>query len=561
MDYLSAALARIVTVHAYIPSDTTSEFTEGNPHYEREMKTLYLLHGFSGNSTDWVTGSHAMELSRQYNMAIVMPSGENSFYLNQKGTGKAYETFIAQELLQYMAKNFGLSTAKKDNFIGGLSMGGFGALRLGAKYNHQYGAVFGLSSAMIIQDIAGMTEEACEKLPVKIADYDYYRSVFGDLSTLIQSDKNPEYIIHQKVAQGEKLPPMFMACGTEDALIHQNRAYKAFLESKSLDITYHEGTGGHNWAFWTTYLEPAMVWALDRVMAKEKKSPIPHGDMPGDKVDINEDHIRNSKIIFAELMKTLPEALGSHPQGKVVLSVCGGSGVGKSETASLLSHYLNERGIGSYTLSGDNYPRRIPMYNDAERLRIFRSSGMKALVQQDALTKEVREIILDLQKKEVDASDEYRAQYPWFKIYLEGAVEGLKTYLGTEHEIDFQELSSIVQAFKAGEKEIWLKRMGRTDSALWYDKVDFQDKKVMIIEWTHGNNDHLLGVDIPILLNSTPEETLAHRRSRNRDGKTDSPFTMKVLEIEQGLLKDQAKKAKIILSKKGTLISYESMEG
>jgi len=99
--------------------------------------------------------------------------------------------------------------------------------------------------------------------------------------------------------------------------------------------------------------------------------------------------------------------------------------------------------------------------------------------------------------------------------------------------------------------------MGRDETALWYEEVDFSDKQILIIEWTHGNSDNYQGVDIPILLNSTPQETLAHRRARNRDGKTDSAFTMMVLEIEQNMLHRQAKKAKIILSKNGELLTYD----
>ena len=98
--------------------------------------------------------------------------------------------------------------------------------------------------------------------------------------------------------------------------------------------------------------------------------------------------------------------------------------------------------------------------------------------------------------------------------------------------------------------------MGREETELWYDPVDFSDKNVMIIEWTHGNNHNLQGVDIPILLNSTPQETLEHRRSRNRDGATDSPFTTMVLEIEQGMLISQAPNAKLILSKSGEILAY-----
>ena len=99
--------------------------------------------------------------------------------------------------------------------------------------------------------------------------------------------------------------------------------------------------------------------------------------------------------------------------------------------------------------------------------------------------------------------------------------------------------------------------MGRTPTELWYDPVDMTGKSVLVIEWTHGNSDWYEGVDIAILLNSTPAETLAHRQARNRDGRADSPFTTMVLELEQQLLRAQAPKAKIILSKAGDLMTYE----
>ena len=97
--------------------------------------------------------------------------------------------------------------------------------------------------------------------------------------------------------------------------------------------------------------------------------PIPHGDMPGDKVQIGPEHIAKANTIFPALV---PMAAELAQNGRVVITVCGGSGVGKSEIASLLSHYFRTAGVGSYTLSGDNYPKRIPMYNDAERNRIFK---------------------------------------------------------------------------------------------------------------------------------------------------------------------------------------------
>ncbi|MDK2808797.1 MAG: hypothetical protein PWP24_1534 [Clostridiales bacterium] len=281
------------------------------------------------------------------------------------------------------------------------------------------------------------------------------------------------------------------------------------------------------------------------------------GDMPGDQIKIGEEHILKANLIFKELLEKLPSVLETSNEERVVLCVCGGSGVGKSEIASLLSTYFTEIGIGSYTLSGDNYPYRLPKYNDAERLRIFRESGLQQMIQDGFYTKEHFDFVHRLQQKADDANHLHIPSNPWFASYLEGGIGGLKGYLGTKAEINFEQIEKIISEFKSGEDKIWLKRMGREETELWYENVDFSSVNVLIIEWTHGNSDCFSGVDFPILLNSTPKETLEHRKLRNRDGGTDSPFTMRVLEIEQGMLRAQAHKAKLIVSKQGTLLDYE----
>lgn len=283
---------------------------------------------------------------------------------------------------------------------------------------------------------------------------------------------------------------------------------------------------------------------------------IPHGDMPGDKVEINETHVLKANLIFPKLLQELQCVMNKSGREKAVIAVCGGSGVGKSETASLLSYYLNETGIGAYTMSGDNYPHRIPKYNDAERLHVFRESALKGMIAAGTYTKERVECIHNLQVKEDDANPKYSKEYDWFSTYLEAGRRGLSRYLGTSCETGFDEVENIVSQFKNGADHIFLKRMGREDTDLWYEDVNFSDIQVLIIEWTHGNSDCFEGVDIPILLNSTPEETLEHRRKRARDGAVDSSFTTMVLELEQQLLMSQAHKAKIIVTKSGDLIDY-----
>lgn len=303
-------------------------------------------------------------------------------------------------------------------------------------------------------------------------------------------------------------------------------------------------------------LKAAREGLAERLDSMTLPAEIPHGDMPGDKVLITESHVAKAKTILPALVDKMIAALENKPLQRCVISVCGGSGVGKSETASLLGWYLGQLGAKSYILSGDNYPHRIPEYNDAERLRVFRDTGLKGLVAAGLHTAQVSEQLHQLMEEDKDADPALCAEYGWLSAYQAAGRRGLKGYLGTPNEIDFDRVNSIIARFQAGAEQISLKRMGRRPSELWAETVDFSETSVLIIEWTHSNSDHLAGVDLPVLLNSTPAETMAHRRERNRDGKVDSPFTTMVLEIEQGLLASQAHKAAVILSKSGELFSY-----
>lgn len=284
---------------------------------------------------------------------------------------------------------------------------------------------------------------------------------------------------------------------------------------------------------------------------------IAQGDMPGDKICITEEHIQKARTIYPVLRELVARQLGESACGRAVITVCGGSGVGKSEIASLISYYLNAEGVGAYTLSGDNYPRRYPEQNDAERRCVFHDGGLKGLVANGMYRPEQAQALRELWPEDGDAAPANVSRYPWLAVYQQAGRNALRGYLGTEKEIDFDQVGHIVSDFKQGAPTLYLKRMGRTPTELWYDAVDMTGKSVLVIEWTHGNSDWYEGVDIPVLLNSTPAETLAHRQARNRDGRADSPFTTMVLELEQQMLKAQAHKAKLILSKAGEIMTYE----
>lgn len=284
---------------------------------------------------------------------------------------------------------------------------------------------------------------------------------------------------------------------------------------------------------------------------------VPTGDMPGDSIRIGQAHVDRAQAIFPRMWELLA-ACGVPGDGRAVVAVHGGSGVGKSEIGSLLAHYLRANGVGAYVMSGDNYVRRIPRENDAERLHRFRAGALRGVVEAGEYGEAVREELPALLASGGDADPALVADHPWLACYQRAGRTALAGYLGTPAEVDFDEVNAILAAFDGGADQLMLKRMGREPGQVWYEAVDVGDVQVLVIEWTHGNNVNVHGVDVPILLNSTPEETLAHRQARARDGGVASPFTSVVLGLEQDRLRAQAHRAGIIVSKAGELIDYDT---
>ena len=257
VNFFSKALKRLAPFNALVPIDTFE--IPGQEKIERgPMKSIYLLHGYSGNHMDWALGSKIQELSLIHNVAIFMPSGENNFYLDDADMGALYSEYVGNELVEFTRKMFPISKKREDTFIGGLSMGGYGAIRNGLKYSHNFSRIIALSSALITHNIATIPEDYKDE----IADYKYYRRVFGNLKELLGSDKDPEALIIKLKKENAAIPKIYMACGTEDFLLKENRNYEKFLTSQEVEHTYVEGPGIHDWKFWNEYIEKAIIWTL-----------------------------------------------------------------------------------------------------------------------------------------------------------------------------------------------------------------------------------------------------------------------------------------------------------
>lgn len=226
---------------------------------EGPVKTLYLLHGFSGNCKDWISGSMIQELAMKYNVAVFMPDGNNRFYIDDPDMGEYYTRFIGEELVAFTRNMFPISHEKDDTFIGGFSMGGYGALRTGLLYPHTFGKILPISSALITKEIAGMAKDF--KGPM--ADYSYYRRVFGDLDTILKSDRNPEVLIQHLIDTNNQVPHLFIACGNDDFVLSHNKDFVDYLKLKEIAHRYLELPGNHDWTFVNSVLEDGVKWLVE----------------------------------------------------------------------------------------------------------------------------------------------------------------------------------------------------------------------------------------------------------------------------------------------------------
>ena len=179
VSFFPPSLFRTAELELFHPGDTPPMFRQNNPCYERPAKTLILLHGYSGGKTDWMLNSPIQDLAARYNLAVACPAGENSFYLNQKGTGRAFGDYIGRDLPQFLRDTFGLAKNSEDTLIGGYSMGGFGALHAGLSHPETFGHIIALSSALMVHEVAQMTPRTGNHL----ADYDYNGSCWQAKTT------------------------------------------------------------------------------------------------------------------------------------------------------------------------------------------------------------------------------------------------------------------------------------------------------------------------------------------------------------------------------------------
>lgn len=219
------------------------------PRPNGKWPVLYLLHGLSSDHTSWQRFTSIERYAQEMDLAIVMPGVQRSFYTDMKH-GMRYWTFISEELPALCERMFPLSARREDRFAAGLSMGGYGALKLGLLCPDRYAAVACLSGPA---DMVGMADEEEHNANP------FWNDIFGTLDELTDSENDLAAAAKRLIASGKPHPAIYMACGTEDFLYENNKEYlRRFQEP--LGIEFEEGPGGHTWDFWDTYIQRVLEW-------------------------------------------------------------------------------------------------------------------------------------------------------------------------------------------------------------------------------------------------------------------------------------------------------------
>jgi putative tributyrin esterase len=240
----SEALAMSVSFYVLLPDGPVP----------RPYPTLYLLHGLSDDHTIWLRRTSIERYAAARNLAVVLPAVARSFYQDM-AAGSRYWTFLSEELPALCRQWFPLSEHREDNFAAGLSMGGYGALRLALSRPDRFAAAASLSGAL---DLARRLREAgMEGSLVSRAEWE---GIFGrDLAGT--GSEFDLFALARKVANsnGPK-PKLFLCCGTEDALLGESRVFRQHLDGLNLPSTYEESPGQHEWAYWDAQIQRVLGW-------------------------------------------------------------------------------------------------------------------------------------------------------------------------------------------------------------------------------------------------------------------------------------------------------------
>lgn len=253
VDCFSEVLHMSVNLNVILPQNISIDNPVNGGHFTPPYPVLYLLHGYNGDHTVWVRRTSVERYASDKGIVIIMPAAHLSFYTDMH-VGFRYWTFISEELPAICHDLFPqITTNPAQTFAAGLSMGGYGAFKLGLALPERFRAVASLSGAV---DVAALMDRLQTQNP---DEGDGFRYLYGEKE--IRGSENDLFALAKRAQEeGKRLPEMYQWCGRQDFLYEDNIRLRDYLQSIGADLTYEEGKGDHQWKYWDSGIERVLIW-------------------------------------------------------------------------------------------------------------------------------------------------------------------------------------------------------------------------------------------------------------------------------------------------------------
>lgn len=230
-----------------MPHDVLDEPQWGFP-------VLYLLHGRSDDATTWLYRSNVERYAQEYGICVVMPDIAISYCVDMAYGGN-YFTYVAHELPEVVRSMFRVSVRREDTYIGGISMGGYGALRCALINPEKYAGCIALSP---VADISHIMAEQCAEGQKNI-----WRCIVGD-SLRPDKDLDLFQILEESGGYVNMCPRLYIACGKQDPFFDDNLRLKESIDNHRIEFTFEQADAGHEWGFWDIALRRGMDMLIGR---------------------------------------------------------------------------------------------------------------------------------------------------------------------------------------------------------------------------------------------------------------------------------------------------------
>jgi len=258
----SIILRTQVEVKVFLPNPENfmNVVTDYRQRYTFEpFKTVFLLHGLMDSAQQWVENTCITRLAQDAGLALVIPSCGNNFYVNTI-YGPAYSDFIEKELMGFVQALFPLSDKREDNYIWGISMGGYGALRQGFVNPQLFSKVIAMSPTSDIE----FTARFAYAMGV---DPEY---VIGSWKNLPGSELDLHTMADQNAGRVQEIPEMLLIIADQDYMVRDNSKFQEKLRDLGYKNEIRMYPGEHTWGFWSSHVEECIHWLTQD---GEKESP------------------------------------------------------------------------------------------------------------------------------------------------------------------------------------------------------------------------------------------------------------------------------------------------